>query len=154
MLKRVTVLVGAFFLLGAALASGAGPYDKYLSVAGLERIAGLQGVQRVAQNPSRGAGGDLNFANVKGQMILMVQFLDRAYYSDMKRAYFKADLNGVGEKGFKGCSLPSGPWNIVAFTKGIYCVVMTTYWNPSHFDETMLNMDQMIALARVIAARL
>lgn len=154
MLKRMALFALAFFMLGAALASGAGLFESYLSVSGFERATGIRGVKLIGLDLSKGAGGDLNFANLRDEIILTVQFLDRVYYSDMKRAYFRQDLQGVGEKGFIGSSLPTGPWNVVTFNKGSYCVVMTTCWDPSHFDQVMLNMNQMVVLARIIASRL
>ena len=50
-------------------ASGA----QYLTVQDVEKITGLHGVKLVPADPSKGAGGDLNFANKDGKLILMVQ---------------------------------------------------------------------------------
>ena len=56
------------------------PGAQYLTVQDVEKITGLQGVKLVPRDPSKGAGGDLNFANKDGKLILMV---NRNLSSDM-----------------------------------------------------------------------
>ena len=77
-------------------ASGA----QYLTVQDVEKITGLQGVKLVPRDPSKGAGGDLNFANKDGKLILMV---NRNLFSDMlytqtrnMKGTVKEDIHGGG----------------------------------------------------------
>src|SRR5208337_3539163 len=83
-------------------ASGA----QYLTVQDVEKITGLHGVKLVPPDPSKGAGGDLNFANKDGKLILMVQRMlnsDMLYSQTKKmKEAFKEDIQGVGDAAFIG----------------------------------------------------
>lgn len=50
-------------------------YDKYLTVADIQKVTGLTGIKQVPRDPQKGAGGHLNFADDKGNMILLASFL-------------------------------------------------------------------------------
>jgi hypothetical protein len=128
-------------------ASGA----QYLTVQDVEKITGLHGVKLVPADPSKGAGGDLNFANKDGKMILMVQRMlnSDALYSQTKKmnGTVKADIQGVGDAAF------SGPADMlqyfVGFKKGKGSGTAATFLT---LTGTELPMDQVKKVAQQIAS--
>jgi len=128
-------------------ASGA----QYLTVQDVEKITGLQGVKLVPANPSKGAGGDLNFANKDGELILMVQRMLNSdmLYSQTKKMKdaVKADIEGVGDAAFTG---PAGNLQyFVTFKKGKGSGSAATFLT---FTGTRLPLDQVKKVAQQIAS--
>lgn len=156
MRKALLALVVAIVLLSAALSvfAAAGPYDRYLSVVDVQRLTGLQGVKQVPRDPSKGAGGDLNFAVGNDRLILMVLFSGVSNYEPSKaqKGYFKSAVAGVGEAAF--CGPAADPQYILVFKKKTYCVSVSTYFNFGAKPPTMLTMDQLIAIAKLVASRI
>ncbi len=134
-----------------ALAQGA--YDKYLSAADVEKAAGVAGVHQIARGSVAGAGGDLNFANDAGDVILMVQFADAKSFAGVKAKYGKGAVAGLGEQAIEGGSMPGMPDNLIAFTKGSRCVILTAFGDFAT-KKMYLTIDQLTSLAKAIAARL
>ena len=128
-------------------ASGA----QYLTVQDVEKITGLQGVKLVPPDASKGAGGDLNFADKDGKLILMV---NRNLYSDMlytqtknMKDTVKAEIRGVGDAAFIG---PAGTLQyFISFRKGKGSGTVSTFLT---FTGTLLPMDQVKKVAQQIAA--
>ena len=128
-------------------ASGA----QYLTVQDVEKITGLHGVKLVPANPSKGAGGDLNFANKDGELILMVQRMLNSdmLYSQTKKMKdaVKADISGVGDAAFTG---PAGNLQyFVSFKKGKGSGSAATFLT---FTGTQLPLDQVKKVAQQIAS--
>ncbi len=140
--------------LGQALTAFAqSPYEKYLPVADVERITGQKGVRLIARGSAAGAGGDLNFANDAGELVLMVQFADAKNFAGFKNQYGKAAVSGVGDQAIQGGSMPGMPDNLLAFTKGSRCVVLTAFGD-FVTKKVYLTIDQLTSLGKVIASRL
>ncbi len=140
--------------LGCALPARAqGAYDEYLSAGDVERAGGMKGVRAIPRGSVAGAGGDLNFADDSGDLILMVQFADAKNFAGLKAKYAKGAVAGVGDQAIEGGSMPGMPDNLVAFTKGTHCVVLTAFGD-FVAKKVYLTVDQLTALAKVIAARL
>jgi hypothetical protein len=148
----VTLLIAGLY--GVAVASG--PYDRYLTGADVEKVSGLKGIREVPRDPSKGAGGDLNFAAADGKLVTMANFLSGDFYATYKkqRGYFKSDVKGVGDEAFIGPS--SGPEYVLVFRKGDRCVTLSSFFNmggpPS--QPLMLSKDQLIELGKIVAGRL
>ncbi|MGA2476727.1 MAG: hypothetical protein ABSF73_08920 [Terriglobia bacterium] len=128
-------------------ASGA----QYLTVQDVEKITGLHGVKLVPADPSKGAGGDLNFADKDGKLILMVQRMlnSDALYSQTKNmnGTVKADIQGVGDAAFTG---PAGALQyFVSFRKGKGSGTAATFLT---FTGTLLPLDQVKKVAQQIAS--
>jgi hypothetical protein len=128
-------------------ASGA----QYLTVQDVEKITGLHGVKLVPPNPSKGAGGDLNFADKDGKLILMVNrnLSSDMLYSQTKnmKGTVKADIQGVGDAAFAG---PAGALqHFVSFKKGKGSGTASTFLT---FTGTLLPMDQVKKVAQQIAS--
>jgi len=129
-------------------ASGA----QYLTVQDVEKITGLHGVKLVPADPLKGAGGDLNFANEDGKLILMVQRMlySDALYSQTKKmnGAVKADIGGVGDAAFTG---PAGALQyFVSFKKGKGSGTVSTFMTIT--GGALLPMDQVKKVAQQIAS--
>ena len=120
---QAVLLVFVWLVLSASTAfsqTKAATGAPYLTVQDVEKITGLNGIKIVPADPSKGAGGDLNFANKDGELILMVQrrLSSDALYSETKKmkSAVKADIEGVGDAAFTG---PAGNVQyFVSFKKG------------------------------------
>ncbi len=139
--------------LGQVIAPFAqGQYDKYLTAADVERATGRKGVRQVPRGSAAGAAGDVNFADDSGELILMVQFADGKNFAGLKAKYAKGAVGGLGDQAIEGASMPDMPDNLVAFTKGTRCVVLTAFGDFVN-KKVYLSTDQLTSLARVIASR-
>ena len=81
---------GLGLLLGCCLALAAfaqSPDDKYLTGADVDKAVGMKGVKLIPRGSVAGAGGDLNFADASGELILMVQFTDAKSYEAYQKKY-------------------------------------------------------------------
>jgi hypothetical protein len=153
--RWLTVLFVFTFVMSASTvfsqtkpASGA----QYLTVQDVEKITGLHGIKLVPANPSKGAGGDLNFANKDGELILMVQRMlySDALYSQTKKmkGTVKADIEGVGDGAFTG---PAGGLQyFVSFRKGKGSGSAATFLTIT--GGTQLPLDQVKKVAQQIAS--
>jgi hypothetical protein len=138
------------------LSFAAGPYDQYLTGIDVEKVSGLKGIKEVPKNPSKGAGGDLNFADPDGKLVVMANFLPGDFYAKYKKqsGAFKSDVKGVGDEAFSGP--PSGPEYVLVFRKGDHCVTLSSFFNiggPAS-KPLMLTKEQLIALGKIVAERL
>ncbi len=141
--------------LGGCLAVAAfaqNPNEKYLTGADVDRVAGMKGVKLIPRMSVPGAGGDLNFADAAGELILMVQITDARNFDGFKKKYEKAAIAGVGDQAFQGAIMPGMPDNLLAFTKGSRCCVLTAFGDFAK-NRIYLKIDQLAALAKVIASR-
>ena len=84
----------------------------------------------------------------------MVRFQESKYYQKSKALtkYCKSTISGVGNEAFTGPA--DGPEYILVFRKGTHCVSLNTYFDTSGKAPTMLTMDQLKSLGKLIAARL
>jgi hypothetical protein len=119
------------------------PYAKYITVADVERITGLRGIQQNLEPFI------LHFLRSDGKEILKIKFSQRAYFN-----YFKDDnkygpVKGVGEAALIGT--PQLPIQIL-FIKGENCVELTTF--PEEGLKLFLSVDQLTSIAQLIASRL
>jgi len=149
------LLVFGMFVSGASMAlaqTQAAPGAQYLTVQDVEKITGLHGIKLVPPNPSKGAGGDLNFANKDGELILMVQRMlnSDALYSQTKnmKDSVKADITGVGDAAFIG---PAGTLQyFISFKKGKGSGSAASFLTIT--GGTKLPMDQVKKVAQQIAS--
>jgi hypothetical protein len=140
--------------LGLALTAFAqGSSEKYLTAADVEKVTGMKGVRLVPRGSAAGAGGDLNFADDAGELLLMVQFADAKNFAGFKNKYGKGAVSGVGDQAIQGGSMPGMPDNLLAFTKGTHCVVLTAFGDFVN-KKVYLTIEQLASLGKVIASRL
>jgi hypothetical protein len=138
-------------VLGSGNLAAQARYDKYLSVADVQKITGLTGIKQVAR--SEEADGDLNFASQDGNIILAVSIYAASAYSSARSSKqgFKSSLPGVGEDAFVGPA-DGPPLYILAFRKGAFTVVINT--ELENKTAARLTMDQLTAIAKLMASRM
>ena len=146
--------------LGAALAAQSG-LDQRLTVADVEKVAGVAGVKTVARMSQPGAGGQLNFVSSDNKLLLMVNFGDAQLYKkareqkEMKvggKSYpmeiFAHAIPGLGDEAFDA---PPGNVQYVLYVrKGDKAISISTYLAKM---KPRLTVAQLEALARTILSR-
>ena len=90
-MSRMPAAVFLFLALSAATLLALSP-DPRLTVADVERVTGLKGIQLVAPGSVTGAGAGLNFASADKHMVLMVNFGTAALY---RRAKEQKTIGGL-----------------------------------------------------------
>jgi len=153
--RYLTVLFVFILLVSSASLAFAqtkpAPGAQFLTVQDVEKITGLHGIRLVPYDPSKGAGGDLNFATQDGKLLLMVQ---RMPYSDMlysqakkTQGMVKADVTGVGDAAFTG---PAGnPQYFINFKKGKGSGSVASFLD---FKGPRLSLDQLKKVAQQVAS--
>jgi hypothetical protein len=155
-MKKRALVVVALALLGAAavLSAQTRPYDKYLTTADIEKASGLKGLKPVPYDPSKGAGGNLNFGLADGTVVLIASFQslqpkDYDKYKTQIKSYVKGPVAGLADEAFNG---PPGDYPyFISFRKGNWVATITTFFNPAKMGQTFLTMDQVLALCKVVA---
>ena len=132
--------------------------DPRLTVADVEKVTGLKGIQLVAPGSIPGAGAGLNFAADK-HMVLMVNFGTAALYrrakeqktiGGMPMPLFHADVAGIGDEAFDS---PPGPIQYVLYVrKGANAASFTAYYVSA--NKATLTMDQLKQLANIAVGRM
>jgi hypothetical protein len=104
-------------------------YAKLLTPADVSKVTGVSGVILVPRNPSKGAGGDLNFALPNGKQMLMVAFLDTDAYNQSKamKGVYGGGVKGVGDEAFIGKVM--GTDSILYFRKGTRGVALSSFFD-------------------------
>lgn len=157
-LVAVTAAIG-----GTKLAAQAS--DPRLTVADVEKVTGMKGVQVVAPGSVAGAGPGLNFAGPNRKMIVMVNFGTADLYrrakeqKDMKvgsmtipMPLFHAAVPGIGDEAFDS---PPGPVQYVLYLrKGQKAASLTTYVLDPKATKTVLTIEQLKQLGAIVASRL
>jgi hypothetical protein len=150
------VLVTAALLVVAAtiaFATQAPAPDSRLTVAEVEKVAGVTGVKMVSRNAMTGAGGDLNFAGADGKMLLMVRFATASLYDSVKKgSTFNALVPGLGDEAFNA---PPGTTPYALYVKkGAKAMSLTSFISTTKPYAPRLTMDQLKALAAIVLPRL
>lgn len=128
-------------------------YEKFLTVGDVEKVTGLKGVKQIPRGSAAGASGDLNFADSSGEMILMAQFSPAKNFESYKTKYGKTPVSGLGTEAVKGALLPGMPENLVAFSKGTHCVVLTAFGDFIK-KKVYITADQLAELGKILASRM
>jgi len=131
-------------------------YAKLLTATDVSKVTGLSGVQLVPRNPSKGAGGDLNFALPNGKQMLMVTFLDTDAYNQSKaqKSVYGGDVKDLGDDAFIGKVM--GTESILYFRKGARGAALSSFidtdkgWPGSPY----VNQQQLRQLAALILSRM
>jgi len=145
--------------IGMAATLGAQSADPRLTIADVEKVSRLKGLQLVAPGSVTGAGPGLNFASADKHMVLMVNFGTAGMYQRAKAQkaggglsvpLFHADVAGVGDEGFDS---PPGPLQYVLYVrKGDKAVSLTAYFVSG--NKTTLTMSQLKQLAAIAVSRM
>jgi hypothetical protein len=154
-MRKLSSAIGIclFLSFGIALVAFAqNPSEKYLTAPDIEKVTGMKGVKLTPRGSVAGAGGDLNFADASGELLLMVQFTDAKSFGSFQNRYSKGAVSGVGDQAVQGAAMPGMPDNLLAFTKGTRCVVLTAFGDFVK-KKVYLTVDQLAALGKLIASR-
>lgn len=150
--RRILALWAAILLggFGAAIVSGTPQYAKYLTVADIERVTGLKGVNLVPKTPD--SDDDLTFASQDGKVILAASFLPASAFAGAKSSKdgMKSPLSGVGDEAFVGPT--RGPLYILVFRKAAYTVILNTELEGA--THARIPIDKLTEIAKIVAARL
>ena len=114
-----------------AAAPSAVAYESMLSVADVEKVTGLTGVTLVPRDPSKGAGGDLNFATPGAGVVLMALFTGSTLYEQSKAAkgYLHAMVPGLGDEAFDGPqNSPVGEPYVIYVRKGAKAFSLSAFF--------------------------
>ncbi|MCL4465908.1 MAG: hypothetical protein M1389_07770, partial [Chloroflexi bacterium] len=138
----------------AAAAPLAADAAKLLTVADVERVTGLSGVRLIPYNASAGAGGDINFGDKDGSLILMLKLSSNTPYNTMKNdaRYSSGPISGIGNDAF-GIPSPLNPKESfgVAFLKGTQAATLSTYFSG---NGLAVSIDKIQELAKLAASRM
>ncbi len=162
-MKKLVSFFVLSFLIVATVAVGEGSaaqFDNIITAADVEQITGMAGVKQVPRQPlDKFRNGDLNFALASGEPVLMVQFrpvqvFDTNVFEYLRTdsGYYKAPLRGIGEQAFTSPAF--APQFAVNFRKGHLFAVVTTHVDPRDHSKTVLKMDHLVTLAKLIASRM
>lgn len=128
-------------------------YSKYLTIADVEKVSGISGIKLVPKNPSIGAGGDLNFATADEKLVVMAGFHGASMYQRYSPEMIHSTVKGFGEEAFIGPK--QGNHYILVFRKAQHTVAINSYFKlDGKPGETMLTMDQLKQLAKIVEGRL
>ncbi len=128
-------------------------YETYLTAEDVERISGLGNVSRIPFHPLTFLGSDLNFIDEEGRKILCVEFTKSHQYEMfriMMPKDFLAPVEGIGDEAFIS---PDQASPIIIFRKGDRAVSLTTTEKKGN-PTTLVTVEQLIALAKLVASRL
>ena len=141
------ILLGGF---GAAIVSGAPQFAKFITVADIERVTGLKGVNIVPKSPD--SDDDLTFASQDGKVILAATFLPASAFAGAKssKAGMKSPLSGVGDEAFVGPA--SGPLYILVFRKAAYTVILNTELEGT--TRARIPIEKLTEIAKIVSSRL
>ena len=129
-----------------------GQFDHVITTADVEKLTGLKGVKQVPREKlNKFRNGDLNFVLSDDKPLLMIQFRPGYVFEAMK-ADSKASIPGVGEEAFSSPAFD--PQFSVNFLKGNYYAIVTTHVEEKDKTKTVLNMDQLIAIAKLVASKM
>jgi hypothetical protein len=127
----------------------------YLNAADVVKVSGLTGAKLIKKDPSKGAGGDLNFATSDDKLIVMVQVVNQRDYAGYKKYDVKVTpIKGLGDEAMQGATSAYSPLNQVVFTKGTFCIALTVFVDPKNPSKNMLTIEQTIELAKIFASRM
>jgi hypothetical protein len=131
-------------------------YAKLLTPADVSKAAELSGVIYSPRDPSKGAGGDLNFALPNGKMILLVTFLDTNNYNQSKamKDVYGGEVKGVGDEAFIGKVM--GMESILYFRRGARGVALSSFIDTDHGwpGKPYLSQQQLRQLAALMLSRM
>ena len=153
MKKFVLAMISLAIMAGlSATVYAEGQFDHVITAADVEKLTGLKGVKQVPREKlNKFRNGDLNFVLGDDKPLLMIQFRPGYVFETMK-ADSKASIPGVGEEAFSSPAFD--PQFSVNFLKGNYYAIVTTHVDEKDKTKTALNMDQLIAIAKLVASKM
>lgn len=134
-------------------ASGGLDKTKLLTVADVTKVTGIQGVKLVDKDPSKGAGGDLNFATADGNMLLLLVVTEEASAFEEWKRISVAPIGGVGDEAFSGPKGVPEPYNVYVRSKNQF-FSLASFLDGQGQMKPLLTIAQLTELAKIVVSRL
>ena len=144
-----------------SLVLSSGQFDNILNSTDVEKATGLSGLKFVPRQQAV-AGvtqnklltGDINFVRSDNQPVLEIKFRPSFAFDEFKgdTGFIKSPVKGLGDEAYTGPSFD--PQTQVNFKKGAYYVSVSTHIDPKDRTKPVLKIDQVIAVAKVVAERM
>ena len=162
-MKKLLFLAVCSFLVVSVLGgvNATGKFDNVITAADVEKATGLTGLKQVPRQKAvdgittnKFLTGDINFVRSDNQPVIAVQFRPSFAFDQFKgdSGFIKAPVAGIGDEAYTGPSFD--PQTNVNFVKGGYYVAVATHVDPRDKTRAVLKIDQVIAVAKVIASRM
>lgn len=162
MKKWMTVAICMSLVAGIfSMVTASGRFENIISASDVEKATGLKGLKQVARQKAvdgitgnKLLTGDINFVLADGQPVIAVQFFPSFAFDQFKgdSGFIKAPVAGIGDEAYTGPSFD--PQTSVNFVKGGMYVTVATHIDPRDRKKAVLPIDQVIAVAKVLAARM
>jgi hypothetical protein len=155
--KRIIWIVVAAVIVAGLLVPvfATGKFDNIVTTVDVEKATGLTGIKQVPrEQKNKFRNGDINFVASDGAPLLMIEFRPDFVLDEMKAdsGYFKAPIKGLGVEAFSSPAFD--PQFSINLHKGRYVTVVTTHVDPKDKTRTVLKMDQLMAIAKIVADRM
>jgi hypothetical protein len=123
-----------------------------LTIADMEKVSGMSGINLVDKGSLPGAGGSLNFA-LNDKMYAMLVIADMNVYDQWKTGekYVHEKLSGIGDEAY---SAPEGPVQFIVFFRDGSKVASVSSFVNFETGDPYLSLKQLSDLARIVAARM
>ena len=127
----------------------------YLTIADVEKVSGVQGIQLVDYDPCIGAGGDINFALSDGTMFLIAAIQPDSSFEECRKheGYFHEPIANLGDEAYSAPGSFEYQY-IVHCLKKPYAVAVSSFFNESEGGKPYLSQEQLIELVEIILSRL
>jgi hypothetical protein len=127
--------------------------ETLLTVADVSRITKVAGVKTVPQDPIKGASGDVNFADAKGELLLSLSMQAPASFQAAKKQAGAA-VAGVGDEAYEYPKEPGGglPPFMLIFRHGPYGVMLTSFFEQG--NRLRVPQAQLKEIALAVIAQL
>ena len=162
MRKWITAAVCMSLVIGVVgMVTASSRYENIISIIEVEKATGIKGLKQVPRQKAVGGitgnkelTGDINFVQANDQPVIAVQFLPSFAFDEFKgdSGFIKAQVQGIGDEAYTGPSFD--PQTSVNFVKGGTYVTVSTLIDPRDKKKAVLPIEQVIAVAKVIAARI
>ena len=127
----------------------------YLTVADVEKVSGVQGIQLVDYDPSIGAGGDINFALSDKTMFLLAQIQPESLFEQWREQenFFHEPIPSLGDEAYSGPGLFEYQY-IVYCLKKPYAIAVSSFFDDSGDGKPYFTQEQLIELVEIILSRM
>jgi hypothetical protein len=138
----------------SAAPAATNPAPELLTTGEVALIGRFPEVRLVPRDPSRGAGGDLNFEGPDGQLVLLVVRQPASAYDQNRDRHMAEEVAGVGDAAWIGPR--SGPRNMLFVRVGDRAAALSSFLDLSRpgGPAPYLGEAQLQELGRLVADRL
>ncbi|MBV8520158.1 MAG: hypothetical protein JO197_22380 [Acidobacteria bacterium] len=139
-------------LFSLVLAASLHAATDLVTAADIEKATGLTGVHKVAKDPAKGAGGELNFAG-KDEKLVAIVMISPSMFDFWKKKYAPKceSVSGIGDEAYR--TKRSATTQYLFFRKGANAVwIQSMGWTKDY--APVPDAAQLTTLAKVAASRM